>query len=135
MSVTIRALIRAQHIKLSSAARTTPTTTADQVNYNGRGLILILTVTANPGGAETLTVSIQAKVNSVATYKTIISFAVTAAAANDTYVYMLYPGAVETAATGQLEIQGLPAPRSWRATVTHSASGSWTYQLESQQIV
>ncbi|MGH2604227.1 MAG: hypothetical protein ACRDJ9_33180, partial [Dehalococcoidia bacterium] len=40
---------------LASAARTATTTSADQLNHNGRGVVLLLDVTANPGGAETLT--------------------------------------------------------------------------------
>ncbi len=115
-------------VLLASAARTAATPTPDQINYNGRGVVLLLNVTANPGGAETLTVSIEAKIGGV--YRTMTAFPATAAAANATYLYLLYPGIVETVAVANLEPQALVLPRGWRGVVTPSASGSWTYQLD-----
>ena len=106
---------------------------------NHMGVRLFLNVTANPGGAETLTVSVDMvdpALNPVSGYaapasstRTITAFPATTAAASGTYVYELYPGGVETAATANHEVQGGTLPSFWRPTVTHSASGSWTYSL------
>ena len=119
---------------LASAARTATTSTPVQTDVQHTGVRLFLNATANPGGAETLTVSIE-MVDPVA-YKdgTVVSsaitaFAATAAAANDEYVYELYPGSVETSATANHEVQGGSLPTLWRVKVTHSGAGSWTYTL------
>ena len=46
-----------------------------------------------------------------------------------TYVYTLCAGASETIAAANHEVQALPAPRTWRGRVVHSAGGSWTYSV------
>jgi hypothetical protein len=45
------------------------------------------------------------------------------------FVYELYPGAVETAAVANHEVQGGSLPRTLHPKVTHSSTGSWTYSL------
>ena len=121
---------------LASAARTTALqgTGPDQGNTRSRGVYLFLDVTANPGGAETLTVAIQIKDKVSGKYRTITAFTAAAAATNATYIYALYPSVTETAATANLEVQSLPLPALWRAVVTPSASGSWTYSLAAQTV-
>lgn len=122
---------------LSSAARTATQSLPIIKSANHSGVRLFLNVTANPGGAETLTVSIDmvdpasnpASGGTAAVVRTITAFPAAAAATNATYVYELYPGAVETAATANYEVQGGSLPTFWRPVVTHSSSGSWTYTL------
>jgi hypothetical protein len=120
---------------LASAARTASTNTADQTNYNHRGVIVHLDITANPGGAETLTVEIYAKCPASGEYHLMTGFPAVAAATNAHYAYVLYPAAVETVNAARTEIQGLVLPRTWRARILHSAAGSWTYSLGAQSIL
>jgi hypothetical protein len=114
---------------LPSAARTTVLqgTSVDQTNYRHRGVMLMLDITANPGGAETLTLQVQAKLNGK--YRNITAFTAATAAANATWLFTVYPGAAETAAVANHEVQALPLPRVWRVVVTPSASGSFTYEV------
>ena len=114
--------------QLASAARVATTSGAGQTNFNARGVMLFLNVTANPGAAETLTVSIEFEDPVSGAFQALTAFAATATA-NASYAYVLYPGAVETSLVAELEVQGLPLPRNWRVTVTHSAAGSWTYSV------
>ncbi len=45
------------------------------------------------------------------------------------YQYVIYPGAVETQAAANYEVQGTPLPRTWRVNLVDSGGGSWTYSL------
>lgn len=119
---------------LASAARIASTDGPDQTNNRASGVYLFLDVTANPGGAETLTVAIQIKDKPSGKYRTLTSFPNAAAATNATYIYCLRVGAAETVAIANVEVQSLPLPALWRAIVTHSASGSWTYSLAAQTV-
>lgn len=114
---------------LASGARTTTQTTGDFTMRWGTGAWFLLNVTANPGGAETLTFALQVKDGNNGAYKTITAFAATAAAANAAYSYGIFPGAVVTSAIGNTLVQGLPLSRQYRVVVTHSGAGSWTYSL------
>lgn len=119
---------------LASAARTATNSTAVQTDLTHPGVRLFLNVTANPGGVETLAVQIEmidpvSYATGTVLGRAITAFPATTAAANATYVYELYPGAIETVATANHEVQGGSLPTLWRATVTHSAAGSWTYTL------
>jgi hypothetical protein len=122
---------------LASAARTATPTIANITNYNARGIRLFLNVTATPNNAETLTVSIEWVDPVSAAVKALTAFpAITAttlgaapAAGSRELVFELYPGAVETAAVANHEVQGGSLPRTLHPKVTHSATGSWTYSL------
>lgn len=119
---------------LSSAARTATTQTPDQGTPAGiRGVILVLDITAAPNTAETLTVSLQARDPATGEYVTLTAFNATAKgeelSEGTTLAYTVYPAAAETTAVGSHEVQALPLPRAWRAVVTHSGEGSWTYSL------
>ncbi len=119
---------------LTSEAREATATSDQQRAAQGEaGVLLTLDVTAAPNTAETLTVSIQAKDPASGKWVTITAFAATKKGeeiqAGATLAYTLYPAAVETTATADHEVQALPLPRVWRAIVTHSAGGSWTYSL------
>ena len=118
---------------LASAARVATTNSADFTNYDARGVMLHLNITANPGAAETLTVQLQMKDPVSGTYRNVTAFPATATSNTD-YIYTVYPGATETAAVAQFEVQGVPVPRTWRIAVTHSAAGSWTYSVGASYI-
>lgn len=120
---------------LASAARTATTNTSDQTNYNARGVLISLDVSANPGGGETLSLDIQYKDPISGNYASLFPVTVVSTASNGTFSVELYPGAVETGAIAALFVQGLALPRTWRARVVHSAAGSWTYSLAFQTIL
>jgi len=114
---------------LASAVRTISTNTTDQTNFNAKGLILVLTVAAVPT-TETLTLTLQHKLTD-GTY--VAAVATTADADIGQHIIVSYPsGQADTyTSTFQQELHiDLPLPRTWRARVTHSASGNWTYTVE-----
>ncbi len=119
---------------LASAVRAATTPTPDQVNYNGRAVYVRLKVTVNPGGAETLTLAVEWKPTS-GDYLTLATSGVLFAAGG-TGDYVILIGADTAAAANDIDqTQAYPMPRSWRANVTHSAAGNWTYLVEAGVLV
>ena len=106
---------------LSSAVRTTTTSTSDQVKGVNRGVYIFAKVTSVPGG-DTLTFTIQGK-DVDGTYYTIL--ASTASAASGTVTLKVYPGLPNTANVSSNEV----LPDLWRVTVTHSAGTNFTYSI------
>lgn len=129
----------------ASAARTTTQTSSTQSNLYCRGLQLFLDITATPNNAETLTVSILSldpiggtDIRALTTFPATpaaSTLGAAPAAGSREFVYILYPGAVESVATTNLEVQGIPAPRSYQVRVTHSSAGSWTYALAATELI
>lgn len=119
-------------VALTSSARTATTSTGS-TEGSGRGLQIVLDVTATPNDSQTLTPSVQVYDPASQKYVTYTAFtALTASGLGasptaETYVYTLYPAAAETAATSKHEVQALPLPAWYRVTFTHSSTGSWTY--------
>ncbi len=112
---------------LASAARTSSTNSADQVNYNGRGVQVVLDVTA-ASGTGGLTVRIQGKDPVTGKYYN-LNAAPTAITATGTYVYTLSPGE-SNAASGDVQQRTAGAlPRTWRVSVTHGDGSSYTYSV------
>jgi hypothetical protein len=107
---------------LASAVRSATTNSADQVNFNGRGLIAVFDVTAVPG-VQTVTLELQGRDVTSGLYYTILASA--AIAAVSTTVLRIYPG---TAAVANLAADH-PLPRAWRARVVHSGAGNFTYSV------
>lgn len=121
---------------LRSEARTATAQSQDQISRRDqRGVTLVLDVTAAPNANDTLTVSIEAKDPATGKYVTLTAFAASKKGsevqAGTTLAFTIYPAAAETAAVANHESQALPLPSRWRAVVTHSAEGSWTYTLGS----
>jgi hypothetical protein len=122
---------------LASAARAASPSISNITNNNARGIRLFLNVTATPNNAETLTVAIEWVDPVSAAVKALTAFpAITAsvlgaspAAGVREFVFELYPGAIETAAVANHEVQGGSLPRTLHPKVTHSSTGSWTYSL------
>lgn len=120
---------------LTSAARTATTASSDQRNTYHRGVLLVVDYTATPNNAETIQPTIQAKDALTGKYQNIVAFtAVTsstlgASPTTATFLYTLYPGAVETITNANHEVQALALPRLWRVRMVHSASGSYTYTV------
>jgi hypothetical protein len=113
---------------LASAARTATISTADQPNYNGRGVVLYLDVTAH-AATPTLTVSVEGKDPVGGKYFPLTAFPALNVAGAVTVAYTFYPGAIESAALAGHEPFGLVVPRTWRATVTHGDADSATNSL------
>lgn len=134
----------AAQVLLSSEAKTATRTTLDVTASfadNARGIMLILDITGTPNNSETLTPSIQVKDPASGKYVTLTAYAATktgtelgASPTTATLVYTLCPGGAETAAVANYEVQSLPVPATWRAVVTHSSTGSWTYTLSYQTV-
>jgi hypothetical protein len=119
---------------LTSEARTATASTAAQTCSSGqRGVLLTLDITAAPAAADTLTVSIEARDPATGKFVTLTAFAATKKGeeleAGATLAFTIYPAAAETTALADHEVQALALPSHWRAVVTHSGAGSWTYSL------
>jgi len=122
-----------QKTLLASAARTTATTSPVQDNYNARGVVLTLNVTANPGGAETLELRLYYRVG--VTGGLFAKMAIPAAT-NATYSLIVCPGSSGTPETAAAyKTYSLAIPRQYVANVTPSGAGSWTYELTATEIV
>jgi len=113
---------------LASAARTTTTNSADQTNYNARGVHVLLNVTVVPG-VDTVTLSIQGKDPVSAVYYTLLTgLAVVGAGMN---VYKVFPGITAVANGTASDV----LPRTWRVAVTHSAATSFTYSVGAALVI
>lgn len=126
-------------VLLESAARAATTSGPDVISHvEEAGALLLLNVTAAPNNEETLTVQVEAKDEISGSYVPITTFAAqkkgSELQADTLLAFTVAPGAVETTATANHEVQGLPIPKVWRAKVTHSGAGSWTYSLSYQPL-
>jgi hypothetical protein len=111
----------------ASAARTATLTGADQVNYNHRGLIITVNITAR-AAATTLTLSLQFKDPVSGEYVTVFTAAAPMDSADATFTYVLMTGTIVT--TGSLtEKINMPIARTSRITVTPSDANSVTYSV------
>lgn len=115
---------------LASAARTETASSPDQTNYNARGVIVTLDVTAVTDTPE-LTLKVEAKMGS--NYEALLT-ASAAVADVGVHSYIVYPG-VGAAAGDVVQVAGFPLPRTWRVTVTHAASDSATYNVTASVIL
>ena len=133
----VTAAERASATLLASAARTATATSSDQT-ATGRGVMLVLNVTAE-AASETLSLKIQGKDPISGNYFDITSFGTmytsTGEAPTRTKAAVLYPGVlaadhvgVAAGTDGTIAKSGV-LPATWRAVVTHSSTGSWTYSL------
>lgn len=121
---------------VASGARSSAPTITEQTNYNARGVMLILNVTSNPGGGETLSLKIQAKDDQISSsYIDVADAGVVITAANGTKGLLLYPGTIAADMVAGMTGKSGAVPRTWRAVVTHSGGGSWTYSLTAHYIL
>ena len=107
---------------LASAARTTTTSSADQTNYNGQAVAVTINMTAVPG-IETVTPAIEAKDPISGVYTAILTG--TAIVATSTVRLRVGTDIAAAANLAAADVLG----RTWRVTMTHSASGSFTYSV------
>lgn len=102
-------------ITLAAAAPAT-TNSADTVNYNGRGVMVTIDITAI--ATQTVTVNIQLKDPTSGKYVTLL--ASTALAAVATTVMTVYPGCIAVANS----VANLPMPRTWRVQTVGAVGGT-----------
>lgn len=109
---------------LASAARTATVSSADQTNFNARGVrvrINVSSVTDTPS----ITVAVEEKDSISGNYVAILtSAAITTTGQKTTLV--VYPG---IAASANVKADD-PLPRTWRVTVTHGDADSITYSVD-----
>lgn len=118
---------------LASAAHTTAQTSADMTNYNHKGIIVVLNVSA--GTTPSLTLEVDGKDPVSSAYYSLLT-ASAAVAATGTFVYMVYPGASTTVTnTGVTQSSGMVLPRTWRVKVSVGNSNSITYSVAASLIV
>lgn len=112
-------------VVLTSAARTTNTTSVDfALNHAGRGRFTI-DITAVPGGAstDTVTFSVQGKDAASGKYATLLSTA--AVSAVSTVMLEMGQGVADSANAAANKM----LPACFRLLVTHSGAGSFTYSV------
>lgn len=118
-------------IVLASAARTADTDSADQINYNAKGLALLLNVTAVSSG-QINGLLIKARVGS--SYVTIYQFTSLAISTTGQRAFLIYPGAASAGSWTAAPLQGV-IPRNWRLTVDHNDANSITYDVVASYIL
>ena len=122
---------------LASAARTASTNSADQLNYNAKGLIAVLDITA-ASGTGGLQLVVQGKDPISGNYAQ-LTVTPTAILAAGTYAYELHPGsstAAPGAGNGLLQVRTAGAlPRTYRIRVIHGDASSYTYSVGLQTIL
>lgn len=115
---------------LSSAARTADTNSSDQTNYNARGAMFFVNVTAT-SATPSVTLNVQGKDPVSGNYFTIYTSA--AFTATGQFSYQVYPGA--SAAGALTGAAPLTIPRTWRVFMDHADADSITYSVGMSYIV
>jgi hypothetical protein len=112
---------------ISAAGLTTNQQSADQTNYNGRGLKVIFDMTVV--GTGSVTVTIQGKDPVSGKYFTLLAGA--AVVTNVTNVYTVYPGVAVAANVSASDV----LPRTWRVITTANNANATTYTVAAAVIV
>ncbi len=107
---------------LTSAARTTTTSSADLDNPHKNGVHVILDVT-EISGSPSITLKVEGKDPASGKYYSILEGAAVTTAG--TYVYKVFPGATSAANSVANDI----VPKTWRVTVEHANTDSITYSV------
>ena len=107
---------------LASAVRAAANTSADQENWDAKGVVIVLDITSVPT-TDTITLTIQGKDPASGKYYTILAGAAQVAAA--TVVMRVYPGLT---AISNLTF-GDALPNHWRVSIAHSAASNFTYSV------
>jgi len=106
----------------ASAARTATVNGQDMSNDAYKCVVVVLDITVVPGG-DTVTLTIQGKDVLSGKYYTLLAGSAEAGTATKTY--SVCPGITVTANVSAAQV----LPQTWRAIVTHSAAGSFTYSV------
>jgi hypothetical protein len=112
---------------ITATGATTSQTSADQTNYNGRGIQVVLDMTVV--GTGSVTITIEGKdAASGKYYPLLVGLPVVT---NSTNVYTVYPGAAATANVSSPS----PLPRTWRVRTTANNANAATYTVGACVIV
>ena len=114
----------------SCAARTAETNSADQTNYNGQALIIIVDISVDPAAAS-ITPELQIKDSISGNYFTVWTAAV-ALTGVGTYAYLFAPGG---AAGSYTEAVNLLVGRTWRFQMNVADADSMTYSVSAVVLV
>lgn len=107
---------------LASAARTATTSSADQTNYNAKGVRVFINVTVDAAAASVVpTITVKDPVSGV--YTAILTGAAITATGHT--VLTVYPGATVAAGVTLSTALG----KTWRVTMTHADTDSMTYSI------
>lgn len=115
---------------LASAARTAVTNSALQTNYNARGVMVILNVTAASGSGGLQVVIVGQPAGSGYA----LNATPTPVTTTGLFVYELYPG-IGAASGGVTQRTSGTLPRTWFVQVQVGNATSYTYQLDYALIV
>lgn len=117
---------------LASATRTASTNSANQTNYNARGVVLYLNITAasGTGGLQVFITGLDSTSgNNISMNSAPATFTTTGIK-----LIMLYPGLATVNNNAQYIINAI-LPRVWYARVYHGDSSNYTYSLGYSLIV
>lgn len=117
---------------LASSAQTATQNSADQVNYNGRRLAIVVNVSV--AGSGSITPTLQIKDSISGNYKTIWTAAV-ALTGNGPTIYYFADGAPNTQPAASSLTEALPyglMGRTWRVAVTANNANSITYSVSGE---
>lgn len=119
---------------INASAVTSTQTSADQTNYNWRGVLVIVNVTTLTGTSPTLTPTIRGKGPAASVYFNLL-LASSAINATGTFVYLVYPGA-GVASAGVTQVASFPLPRTWDLVMTAGGTiTNATYTAEASLIL
>lgn len=113
---------------INASGVTTTQTTADQTNYNGRGVKVALTTTAIGTGSITLHIQGKDTSGAGAYYDILVGAAVVT---NTTNIYTAYPN---VAAVANVSVNDI-VPRTWRIQVVANNANAATYTVSANVIV
>lgn len=112
----------------ASAARATATNSSDLVNFNGRGVQVVINITA-VAGSPSLTFTIKGKDSISGNYYTLLASA--ALTTTGTTVLTVYPGVTAAANAAA----SMVLPRTWRVEVAVGSADSVTYSVSAVTIL
>lgn len=115
---------------LTSAARTADTDTSDQTNTVGKGLVLVVDITAGTGTIDSLIVKGKDKDGTVYTVATMTPASPIGGSAGR-HVFVMVPNPVDFSTPLKIS-QGAQGalPHTWYVTVDHTDATSVTYTLD-----
>jgi hypothetical protein len=113
---------------LASAARTATVSSADQVNYNGRGVVVFINVSAL-ADTPSVVFAIEEKDPIGGLYR--VTLQTLGLTATGLTVLWQYPGCNVVAN----QRENIPLSRTWRVTATHADPDSITYSVSATTLV
>jgi len=99
----------------------------DQINYNAKGALFFFQIASSPASDScNVAFSIEGKDPVSGTYFTMLDDATEGA--TSVKIYAIYPGIADTESKFTA-FEEMPLPRTYRARITHTGAGSFTYSV------